>query len=520
MNMAGAMVQSRAGAPQGASRDARVKDDGAAGGAARGDDDSFRDVMSDVADRAEAKRGDGASAQGAGARTSARAGVAQGATGEPNDSAAAEVNTASDDATGEMQIGPSLLEQVALVLAPAPSVPAAAATTGEAALLSGASRSERSVLSASWQLLSSLAAAGEGAAEAGAAMPTDGATAAMAALVDGSEDATFPALTAQTAIPTSDAEEVASFPAIKVTVTGEETHFAPVKSGEETLSRLLANPSADAVTVLAEAKAAAAPREATSSSAKDGAALQLAATGEPAPLVAAGDAASSRRGGDEPRGDGRPAEGQARTTAAEQQSARLASAASDFQASASDVGTGIADAAAPAAQIARRIAAELANPASRPAVVSSGSDGAVKVLHLQLEPANLGGVTVTLALKDDVITVHLEASRQETALAIEKDRAELSNALKSAGYVVDNISAQPSDGMRSSSQFQPQAVTNDGQMSSSFQSQGNAQQGLAQSGRGNQGDGGRQGPGRGSMPPGINESRGEGSRASGGALYV
>jgi flagellar hook-length control protein FliK len=292
-----------------------------------------------------------------------------------------------------------------------------------------------------------------------------------------------------------------------------------VKSAEETLNRLLASPASDAGTVPAEANAAAAARDGASVTAKDGAALSLTAAGETAPVVAAGEA-SSRRGGEEQGGEGRSPEGQARATAAEQQSARLASvAATDFQTSAAAVGTGIADAASPGAQIARRIAAELANPASRPAALSSGTDGAVRVLQLQLEPANLGSVTVKLALKDDVISVHLEASRHETALAIEKDRELLSHALKSAGYVVDNISSQPGD-MRASSQFQPQPVANDGQMGSSLQSHSNAQQDLAQSGRGNQGDGGRQGPDRGSMPAGINESRGEGSRASGGALYV
>ncbi len=91
----------------------------------------------------------------------------------------------------------------------------------------------------------------------------------------------------------------------------------------------------------------------------------------------------------------------------------------------------------------------------------------MKVLHLQLEPANMGSVTVRIALKDNVISLQVEASRHETAFAIEKDRELLSNALKSAGYMVDGISSQAAaDPARPS--LQAQAVSNDGQMSSSL----------------------------------------------------
>jgi hypothetical protein len=132
----------------------------------------------------------------------------------------------------------------------------------------------------------------------------------------------------------------------------------------------------------------------------------------------------------------------------------------------------------------------------------------------------MGSVTVRIALKDNVISLHVEASRHETAFAIEKDREALSNALKSAGYLVDGISSQPAaDPARPG--IQAQAVSNDGQMSSSLQSQADSQSGLAQSGRGNQGEPGRQFTESGLAPASqVNESRSEGSRTSNGALYV
>ncbi len=77
------------------------------------------------------------------------------------------------------------------------------------------------------------------------------------------------------------------------------------------------------------------------------------------------------------------------------------------------------------------------------------TDGAVKVLHLELKPASLGSVTVRIALKDNVVSLHIEAQRGETLAAIERDREALAGALASAGYSVDAItSAAQSDAGR------------------------------------------------------------------------
>jgi hypothetical protein len=73
----------------------------------------------------------------------------------------------------------------------------------------------------------------------------------------------------------------------------------------------------------------------------------------------------------------------------------------------------------------------------------TSTDGVVRVLHLELKPANLGSVTVRLALKDNAITIHIEAQQSDTLAIIERERAALAGALASAGYSVDGITAAP-----------------------------------------------------------------------------
>jgi chemotaxis protein MotD len=144
--------------------------------------------------------------------------------------------------------------------------------------------------------------------------------------------------------------------------------------------------------------------------------------------------------------------------------------------------------------------------------------GALKVLHLQLEPADLGVVTVRVALKDQAISLHLEASHLDTARVIERDREVLANALKSAGYLVDGITSQPAEAPRLNAPLQ-QAMATDGQ--SAFSSSPQSQSGMPHS----RGEGGSHAP---RYPhdnglatgPGVNEGRGGASQGASGALYV
>lgn len=93
--------------------------------------------------------------------------------------------------------------------------------------------------------------------------------------------------------------------------------------------------------------------------------------------------------------------------------------------------------------VSDQIAAEVRAELRAGGLGETSSDGVVKVLHLELKPANLGSVTVRLTLKDNAITIHLEAQRQETLAVIERERQALAGALSSAGYSVDGITAAP-----------------------------------------------------------------------------
>ena len=53
----------------------------------------------------------------------------------------------------------------------------------------------------------------------------------------------------------------------------------------------------------------------------------------------------------------------------------------------------------------------------------------MKVLHIRLQPADLGTVTIRMSLKDDALELHLEAARSETAQVIGKDKEALSHLL-------------------------------------------------------------------------------------------
>jgi hypothetical protein len=479
--------------------------------------------MSDLAERSEAKRGgtpgQSGAAEQSGAGSQSKSKATQSGAGEKTDEMpASDPGTGADDALSAGEAD-SLLAQIALVLGPVADG-APATVQGEVATESQLTANEQGTLKSSWQLLSSLANGSDGEAQAGvpdsAVVPN-----ALAALSDGIEETTFANLMAPGSSGGEDTVSETSFPAMKVTVTGEETHFAPVQSAESALSRLLNGAAANADGTLAGSADGASTSEGEDAVAKSAGGAGLAAGEAPKPAAGLGSALDSGGGKEGSGGERRLADGQTQGPTADQQGGRSgAIMAAEFQAAAPSGGAGLSSDASPGAQIARRIAAELANPASRPATSTSSNDGAVKVLHLQLEPANMGSVTVRIALKDNVISLQMEASRHETAFAIEKDRELLSNALKSAGYMVDGISSQAAtDPARPS--LQAQAVSNDGQMSSSLQSQADSQSGLAQSGRGNQGEQGRQFTESALAPASqVNESRSEGSRTSNGALYV
>lgn len=96
----------------------------------------------------------------------------------------------------------------------------------------------------------------------------------------------------------------------------------------------------------------------------------------------------------------------------------------------------------PAQQIADRIIGEAASAqesAGRPAVPleQTAMKPTLKVLQIQLQPAELGNVSVRIELKDTGLTLHVAADRPETADLIRADQDGLSKLLRSAGYTVD-----------------------------------------------------------------------------------
>jgi chemotaxis protein MotD len=90
------------------------------------------------------------------------------------------------------------------------------------------------------------------------------------------------------------------------------------------------------------------------------------------------------------------------------------------------------------AEVVRALEGEAHRPA--PAVVAEAKPAPLsklKVLHIQLQPENLGTVTVRLELKSDAIDLRIEAARAETADLIQRDRETLSSLIRSAGYNTD-----------------------------------------------------------------------------------
>lgn len=104
----------------------------------------------------------------------------------------------------------------------------------------------------------------------------------------------------------------------------------------------------------------------------------------------------------------------------------------------------------PAQQIADRVAAEATSarvPADRADLVpdQQGSKAALRVLHIALQPADLGTVTVRMELKDAELSLHVQAERAETAELIRNDQDTLSKLLRSAGYAIDSGSIRVAD---------------------------------------------------------------------------
>jgi flagellar hook-length control protein FliK len=100
----------------------------------------------------------------------------------------------------------------------------------------------------------------------------------------------------------------------------------------------------------------------------------------------------------------------------------------------------------PIVQIASRIDQDMRSAAvqnvQQPVTDPRAEAAPVHTLHIQLDPPQLGPLTIRISLKDGAINLQLETARHETAALIQTDKDELSGLLRSAGYVVDGLNVQ------------------------------------------------------------------------------
>ncbi|WP_445502343.1 flagellar hook-length control protein FliK [Microvirga sp. G4-2] len=112
-----------------------------------------------------------------------------------------------------------------------------------------------------------------------------------------------------------------------------------------------------------------------------------------------------------------------------------------------------------------------------PMLSIKASDGALRILNLQLHPADLGVVTVKMRLAGDSLEMELHTEREETAQLLRHDSEKLSALLRGSGYRPDAITIQVNgvaDQDRVSAQRQQSDMQFQGQ---SFQQGGANQEG-------------------------------------------
>ena len=99
-------------------------------------------------------------------------------------------------------------------------------------------------------------------------------------------------------------------------------------------------------------------------------------------------------------------------------------------------------------QIVDGIAAEIPPPQDKspvgPAAAPAPSTQSqpVKVVTIQLNPAELGTLTVRISLRNDALELQVETSRRDTARMVDADRETLSSLLRSAGYHVEAMTVR------------------------------------------------------------------------------
>jgi chemotaxis protein MotD len=122
----------------------------------------------------------------------------------------------------------------------------------------------------------------------------------------------------------------------------------------------------------------------------------------------------------------------------------------------------------------------------------------VRMMTLELDPPNLGSVTVKMRLAGDSVEIHLTADRYETTQMLRQERGALTDAMQSAGYTFDIAAI---DHTRT-----PDANLNNGQQQQQQQAPSDQRSSLPSSG-GSQADGGSSGRSSGDAQSGARHSR-------------
>ena len=111
----------------------------------------------------------------------------------------------------------------------------------------------------------------------------------------------------------------------------------------------------------------------------------------------------------------------------------------------------------PAAQVANALitsiqtpeASRLAQSAGEPMPTSPATSNVVRVLQIQLEPPELGTVSVRLKLEAHALELRISADQPGTADLIRRDQSVLTRLLQSAGYDVEGLSVYVAEADRS-----------------------------------------------------------------------
>ncbi|WP_398476212.1 flagellar hook-length control protein FliK [Tardiphaga sp.] len=123
----------------------------------------------------------------------------------------------------------------------------------------------------------------------------------------------------------------------------------------------------------------------------------------------------------------------------------------------------------------------------------------VRMMTLELDPPNLGSVTIKMRLAGDSVEVHLTADRLETTQLLRQERGALTDAMQAAGYSFDIAAI---DHTRT-----PDGSMNNGQSQSQQQQTSSDQRGSMQSSNGSQTDGGSSGRSSGDGQSGARQNR-------------